>query len=103
MAAAPRTLGVILAGGEGRRVGGRDKGLLSLRGKPVVESVLAILRRQCDDVLVIANRNQDQYSRHARVIADETSGHAGPLGGIAAALALVVEREPQRFRGFDGL
>lgn len=103
MAAAPRTLGVILAGGEGKRVGGQDKGLLPLHDKPVVEHVLSILHPQCDDVLVIANRNHDQYSRHARVIADEIAGHAGPLAGIAAALALVVEREPQGFLGFDGL
>jgi molybdenum cofactor guanylyltransferase len=87
MAPASRTLGVILAGGEGRRVGGEDKGLLPLHGKPVVEHVVSILRPQCDELLIVANRNQGEYARHARVIGDETLGHAGPLAGIAAALA----------------
>jgi molybdenum cofactor guanylyltransferase len=89
----PRILGVILAGGEGRRVGGQDKGLLPVHGKPVIERVLSILRTQCDEVLIVANRNRDEYTRYSRVIADETSGHAGPLAGIAAAFALVAERE----------
>lgn len=103
MAPASRILGIILAGGEGRRVGGQDKGLLPLRGEPVVARVLSILRPQCDEVLIIANRNQDIYARHASLIGDETPGHAGPLAGIATALALVVEREPERFDGFDWL
>lgn len=102
MAAASHTLAVVLAGGEGRRVEGRDKGLLPLHGKPVVEHVLSILLPQCDEVLIIANRNQDRYARYARVIGDEVPDHAGPLAGIVAALALV-GREPQSFDGFDWL
>ena len=102
MEAASRTVGIVLAGGEGRRVGGRDKGLLTLRGTPVVERVLSVLRSQCGEVLIVANRHQDDYARFARVIGDETPGHAGPLAGIVAALALL-EREPQRFEGFDWL
>ena len=98
-----RILGVILAGGEGRRVGGRDKGLLPLRGQPVVARALSILRPQCGEILIVANRNQDQYSRYAPVIGDEVPHHAGPLAGIAAALALVAEREAARFHGFDWL
>lgn len=100
---ASRVLGTILAGGEGRRVGGKDKGLLPVNGEPVVARVLSILRPQCDEVLVVANRNQDDYARHAPLIGDETPGHAGPLAGIAAALALIVEREPERFGGFGWL
>jgi molybdenum cofactor guanylyltransferase len=97
MAAVPRTLGVILAGGEGRRVSGQDKGLLPLHGKPVVERVLSSLRPQCGELLIVANRNQGEYARHARVIGDDTIGHAGPLAGIAAVLALVTEHERRRF------
>lgn len=102
MEAASRTVGIVLAGGEGRRVGGRDKGLLTLHGAPVVERVLSVLRPQCGEVLIVANRHQDDYARFARVIGDEAPGHAGPLAGIVAALALL-EREPQRFEGFDWL
>lgn len=96
MAAASRILGVILAGGEGRRVGGQDKGLLPLNGKPVVEHVLSILRPQCDELLIVANRNRDRYARYATVTGDEVPNHAGPLAGIAAALAMV-ERESKQF------
>lgn len=103
MEAASRTVGVVLAGGEGRRVGGQDKGLLALHGTPVVEHVLSVLRPQCDETLVVANRHQDDYARFARVIGDEAPGHAGPLAGIAAALALLVESEPSSFEEFDWL
>ena len=102
MAPASRILGIVLAGGEGKRVGGQDKGLLQLNGIPVVERVLSILRPQCDAMLLVANRNQDRYARYARVIGDEVPDHAGPLAGIVAALSLI-GREPQRFSGFEWL
>lgn len=98
-----RILGVVLAGGEGRRVSGQDKGLLPLHGRPMIERVLSILRPQCDEALIVANRNQADYGRYARVIGDEAPDHAGPLAGIAATLALIAEREPQQFGGFDWL
>lgn len=98
-----RILGIILAGGQGRRVGGQDKGLLPLHGKPVVERALSTLRPQCDQVLISANRNQDQYARFARVIGDEAPGHAGPLAGVVAALALITERESSQFDDFEWL
>ncbi|MBS0583112.1 MAG: molybdenum cofactor guanylyltransferase [Proteobacteria bacterium] len=77
----------ILAGGEGRRVGGDDKGLLMLCGKPMVEHVAAALRGQVDAVLVCANRNAGEYAKFGEVIADTASGFHGPLAGIATALA----------------
>jgi molybdopterin-guanine dinucleotide biosynthesis protein A len=85
------TLGVILSGGAGARVGGADKGLLTVHGKPVVERVAAVLRPQCRELVIVANRNETDYARVARVITDETPGHAGPLAGIAAALAFAME------------
>lgn len=96
-----RILGVVLAGGEGSRAGGQDKGLLPVRGEPLVARVLDRLRPQCGDVLIVANRHGDEYAKFARTIADESPGHAGPLAGIAAALALLIERETaasQRYR-----
>ena len=80
-------LGVILAGGAGTRVGGADKGLLSLCGRPLIEHVLDALRPQCEALLIVANRNHNQYSHSATVVGDEQKGHAGPLAGIIAALA----------------
>lgn len=87
------TLGVILSGGAGSRVNGADKGMLTIHGEPVVARVAATLRQQCDDVLIVANRNHAEYERYARVISDEVPGHAGPLAGVAAALAWIVETQ----------
>lgn len=87
-------LGVILSGGAGERVGGADKGLLTLHGTPVVARVAAALRPQCGKIVIVANRNQAEYQRVAPVIGDETPGHAGPLAGITAALALAVASPP---------
>lgn len=86
-----RTLGAILSGGAGSRVGGADKGLLTVHGTPVAAKVAAILQAQCDELVIVANRSQQDYARIARVIGDETPGHAGPLAGIAAALAFAVD------------
>lgn len=94
-------IGVVLAGGQGRRVGGQDKGLLPLHGKPLIEHVSSIMRAQCEQMLIVANRNQDDYARYARVIGDGRAGPAGPLAGIAAALALIVEGEPRAFADFQ--
>jgi molybdenum cofactor guanylyltransferase len=83
------TLGVILAGGAGSRMGDADKGLLPLRGRPLVEHVLARLRRQCARFLIVANRNVEVYARLAPTIHDEGAGHAGPLAGLAAAFGFL--------------
>ena len=53
--------GVILAGGEGRRMGGQDKGWITLRDKPLVEWVLERLQPQVETVIISANRNLDRY------------------------------------------
>ncbi|MBA8883358.1 molybdenum cofactor guanylyltransferase MobA [Dokdonella fugitiva] len=85
MTARPAITAAILAGGAGRRLGGRDKGLEPLAGVPLVEHVLAALQG-VDARLIVANRNHDVYSRYARTVADTVDRH-GPLAGIAAACA----------------
>ena len=83
-----RIAGVILAGGLGRRMGGVDKGLRLLRGKPMVEWVLERFEPQVDDVLINANQHLDEYSVFGcRVIQDQIAGFAGPLAGLHAALS----------------
>lgn len=84
--ARPRLLAAVLAGGAGRRMGGADKGLLTLRGRPLVAWVVDALRAQADAVLIVANRHADAYATQAPVIADEVPDYPGPLAGIAAAL-----------------
>jgi molybdenum cofactor guanylyltransferase len=77
----------ILAGGTGSRLDGRDKGLEPLAGEPLVAHVVAALRGQADTLLICANRNIERYAEFARVRPDRGVGFAGPLAGIAAALA----------------
>lgn len=83
------TLGVILAGGAGSRVGGADKGLLPLCGRPLIEHALERLRPQCAHVLIVANRDVDDYAGFAPAVRDEAAGHAGPLAGLVAAFAFL--------------
>ena len=77
----------ILAGGAGTRLGGRDKGLELLGGKPLICRVIDAVRGQADTVLICANRNAGRYAEFAAVCSDELPGFRGPLAGIAAALS----------------
>jgi len=79
--------GVILAGGQGRRMGGVDKGLQPLRGRPMVAWVIERFAPQVDEVLINANQNLERYSALGhRVIPDEIRGYAGPLAGLHRGL-----------------
>jgi molybdopterin-guanine dinucleotide biosynthesis protein A len=75
--------GVILAGGQGRRMGGADKGLVQFLGKPLVAHVIQRLSPQVDEILISANREIETYAAlgHA-VISDAIEGFAGPLAGL---------------------
>lgn len=79
--------GLILAGGLGSRMGGVDKGLVELAGRPMVAHVLARLQPQVGRVLINANRNADVYAGFGLpVLADRLGGFVGPLAGLDAAL-----------------
>lgn len=78
--------GLILAGGAGRRVGGRDKGLIEWQGRPLVAHVVQRLRDQVGRIFISCNRNRSVY----RALADGTVGDRrqdfqGPLAGLEAA------------------
>ena len=80
--------GVVLAGGQGRRMGGVDKGLVELDGRPLVAWVLERLAPQVGSLLVNANQNAQRYAAFGHpVIGDAVGGFAGPLAGLHAALA----------------
>jgi molybdopterin-guanine dinucleotide biosynthesis protein A len=84
----PSISGVILAGGQGRRMGNVDKGLQQLRGKPMVQHVLERFAPQVDEVLINANQNLDQYQALGHpVVPDEIGGYAGPLAGLHGGLS----------------
>jgi len=80
--------GIVLAGGQGRRMGGVDKGLQPLRGKPMVAWVIERLAPQVGEILVNANQNLEAYAKFGhRVVPDAIGGFAGPLAGLHAGLA----------------
>jgi molybdopterin molybdotransferase len=85
--------GLILAGGQGRRMGGVDKGLQLFRGKRLVDHVYERLAPQVDGIIINANQNHDAYkSFGVRVVSDAIGGFAGPLAGLHAGLS--VSRRP---------
>ena len=80
--------GVVLAGGLGRRMGGIDKGLQELDGRPLVQWVLERLRPQVDTLLISANQNLARYADFGcPVLPDTIPDFAGPLAGLHAALS----------------
>jgi len=79
---------VILCGGAGQRLGGVDKPLELLAGRPLFERVLERMAAQAGTMIVSANRNAGQYAAYGlTVIDDGRHGGCGPLAGIAAGLA----------------
>ena len=79
--------GLILAGGAARRMGGGDKGLTELAGKPLIEYALARLAPQVDALIINANRNVARYADYGHpVVTDERQGFQGPLAGMASGL-----------------
>ena len=79
--------GIVLAGGQGRRMGGVDKGLVALAGKPMVAHVLDRFAPQVETVLINANQNLDRYAAFGYpVVTDAVGGFAGPLAGLHAGL-----------------
>jgi len=80
--------GIVLAGGQGRRMGGVDKGLQLLRGKPMVQHVIERFAPQVNELLINANQNIEQYQALGyRVIPDAIGGFAGPLAGLHRGLS----------------
>ena len=79
--------GVILAGGRARRMGGRDKGLITIGGRAMVEHVIDALRPQVGTLLISANRNPRAYGRYGYpVVPDGVGDFSGPLAGMATAM-----------------
>ena len=83
-------IGLILAGGQGSRMGGVDKGLVELDGKSMTAHVIERLAPQTDRLVINANRNADIYAGFGvPVIADRLPDYAGPLAGLDAGMHLV--------------
>jgi molybdenum cofactor guanylyltransferase len=81
---------VILAGGQGRRMGGQDKGLIEIDGKPLAAILVDSLRQQGVDIVINANRNHARYQRFGcPVVSDQLADYQGPLAGFASAMSAV--------------
>lgn len=79
--------GILLAGGRARRMGGVDKGLIDLVGRPLAAHALARLVPQVEAVLINANRHADEYAAlGARVVPDSLEDYPGPLAGLLAGM-----------------
>lgn len=87
MTTSAQITGLILAGGQGKRMGSVDKGLQRFRGSTMVTHVLRRLAPQVKKVAIIANRNTDAYSVFgAPVWPDDLTGFEGPLAGVETGL-----------------
>jgi len=79
---------LLLAGGRGQRMGGRDKGMVEWHGQPLVAWPYRVARPLTDDLLISCNRNQQRYSAFAdQLVCDNEPDFPGPLAGIRAGLS----------------
>lgn len=91
----PKTLGVLLAGGLARRMGGGDKPMRTIAGRTILERVIARVAPQCEQLILNANGDPSRFaSFRLPVIADNIEGFVGPLAGVLAALDWSVEHRP---------
>jgi len=81
---------VVLAGGQGRRMGGQDKGLIEINGKALIAILVDQLKQQISSILINANRNLERYQAMGYpVVSDQLSDYQGPLAGFACAMTAV--------------
>ena len=91
----PSTLGVLLAGGLARRMGGGGKPLREVAGLTLLDRVVARLAPQCAGLVLNANGDPARFARFGLpVVADDVPDFAGPLAGILAALDWTAQHRP---------
>lgn len=96
LAQTPRTLGLVLAGGLARRMGGGDKALLRIGGVSILERVLERLGPQTSGIVLNANGDPRRFAPTGLpVVADDVPGFAGPLAGILAGLDWAAAHAPE--------
>jgi molybdopterin-guanine dinucleotide biosynthesis protein A len=91
----PATLGLVLAGGLARRMGGGDKAMIRIGGKTILDRVLERLRPTCTRIVLNANGDPARFAQYGLpVIADSIPDFAGPLAGILAGLDWAATHAP---------
>jgi len=89
------TLGLVLAGGLARRMGGGDKARIKIGGASILQRVLARLAPQCGRVIINANGDATRFADTGLpVVADSVPDFAGPLAGILAGLDWAAQNAP---------
>ncbi len=92
----PKVVGCILAGGLARRMGGGDKGLIELAGRPVLNHVVERFGAQVSHLVLNANGNPDRFADYCLpVMPDTVEGFAGPLAGVLAGMSWAAENAPE--------
>ncbi|MCH7942248.1 MAG: NTP transferase domain-containing protein [Proteobacteria bacterium] len=91
----PDVVGVVLAGGLSRRMGGGDKALLALGGRTILDHVIERARPQVSQLALNANGDAARFAGFGLpVIADVVEGHAGPLAGVLTGLEWAAAEAP---------
>jgi molybdopterin-guanine dinucleotide biosynthesis protein A len=91
----PETLGVVLAGGLARRMGGGDKASIRIGGVTILERVIACLNPQCCRLILNANGDATRFAATGLVVVpDSVPDHPGPLAGILAGLDFAADHAP---------
>lgn len=90
------TIGIVLAGGRARRMGGGDKANIGIGGATILERVIARLAPQCSQLILSANGDPARFAATGlTVVSDSVGDYAGPLAGILAGLDWVAEHAAQ--------
>jgi molybdopterin-guanine dinucleotide biosynthesis protein A len=91
----PPTLGLVLAGGLARRMGGGDKARITIGGASILQRVLTCLTPQCSRIIINANGDPARFADTGLpVVADSVPDFAGPLAGILAGLDWAAQNVP---------
>jgi molybdenum cofactor guanylyltransferase len=96
MKAREHSVGIVLAGGKSSRMGGGDKCLLPLAGKPILAYVIERLKPQVAELIISANGHPARFSAFGlRVVEDRLGFYSGPLAGILAGLEWARTNRPE--------
>ena len=91
----PETIGMVLAGGQARRMGGGDKALIRIGGIAILDRVLAAITADCTRIILNANGDSARFAAYGLpVVADGVADFPGPLAGILAGLDWTAENMP---------
>ena len=90
------TIGLILAGGQARRMGGADKAFVMLGGRTLVENAIERARSQAGEILINANGDLSRFVKFGReILPDRIGGFLGPLAGILTGHEWMKEHRPK--------